>query len=110
KPYDLHVILRIAPHHPLTPIFRRQLQSDLQDALQAAFGTLAQVEVLDAATLPADAWLNPAALDAQRSLGPAKRHFVDVSYVNGQYVVQARQHDGSTGLAGPVVRHERTAD
>src|SRR5947209_9620156 len=83
KPYDFQVILRIAPHRLLTPAFRRQLQADLQDSLQAALGTLAQVRVLDAAALPAGAWLDPASLGAPSPLNPAKRHFVDVSYAGG---------------------------
>src|SRR5438045_2130970 len=110
QPYDFRVIVRIAPHRLLTPAFRRQLQADLQDSLQAALGTLAQVRVLDAAALPAGAWLDPASLGAPSPLNPAKRHFVDVSYAGGQYVVLARQLDGSTGLASPVLRHDRTAD
>jgi tetratricopeptide (TPR) repeat protein len=110
RPYDFQVILRVAPHRLLTPAFRRQLQSDLQDGVQAALGTLANVRVLDAATLPDDAWLDPASLGAPAPLNPTKRHFVDVSYAGGQYIVQARQLDGSTGLASPVPRQDRTAD
>ena len=92
RPYDFQVILRVAPHRLLTPAFRRQLQSDLQDSLQAALGTLANVRVLEAAALPADDWHDPAALSASSPLTAAKRHYVDVSYAGGQYVVQARQH------------------
>ena len=55
-------------------------------------------------------WFDPASLDTHSSLHPAKRHFVDVAYAGGQYVVQARQLDGSTGLASPVLRQDRTAD
>jgi tetratricopeptide (TPR) repeat protein len=112
RPYDFQVILRVAPHRLLTatPTFRRQLQSELQDSLQAAFGTLVVVEVRDASAPPHDGWLAPATLDKPQPPNPAKRHFVEVSYANGQYVVEARQLDGSTGLAGPVVRQDRTAD
>ena len=42
--------------------------------------------------------------------GSAKRHFVEVSFADGRYVVRARQHDGSTGLASPVVRRTWTSD
>jgi tetratricopeptide (TPR) repeat protein len=110
RPYDFQVILRVAPHGVLTSTFRRQLQSDLQDNLQAAFGTLAVVEVRDASAPPHDGWLAPTTLDRPQPPNPAKRHFVEVSYANGQYVVQARQLDGSTGLASPVIREDRTAD
>jgi tetratricopeptide (TPR) repeat protein len=109
-PYDFRVILRVAPHGLLTKTFRRQLRDELQDALQAALGPIAQVEVQDAAALPRDAWLDPAALDGQSAVGPAKRHFVEVAFADGRYVVRTRQLDGSTGLASPVVREARTAD
>src|SRR5438045_8001611 len=71
KPYDLRVIVRVAPHRQLTTTFCRQLQSDVQDSLQAALGTLANVRVLDAAALPADAWLGPLSLGAPAPLHPA---------------------------------------
>ena len=41
RPYDFQLILRVAPNRQLTPTFCRQLQSDLQDNLQAALGNLA---------------------------------------------------------------------
>src|SRR5262249_48272038 len=110
KPYDFRVILRVVPHRLLTPAFCRQLRADLQDSLQAAFGPLAQVRVFDPDGQPHEAWSALAALDTHTDLTPAKRHFVEVSYLAGQYVVQARQHDGSTGLAGPIVRQDRTSD
>jgi tetratricopeptide (TPR) repeat protein len=106
KPYDFRVILRIEPHRLLTPTFQRQLHDELQDALQAAFGPLAQVDVQDANT----AWLDPATLDRHSETASAKRHFVEIAYVDGRYVIKARQHDGETGLASPVVREARTAD
>lgn len=106
KPYDYRIILRVAPHALLTDTFRRQLRDEIQDDVQAALGPLAQVEVQDAAS----AWLDPATLDAHTETGPAKRHFVEVFFADGKYVVRARQHDGSTGLASPVVREVRTAD
>jgi hypothetical protein len=110
QPYEYRVIVRVAPHGLLRPAFRRQLCAELQDSLQAALGALARVEVQDADILPKDAWIDPAALDSRTDAGTAKRHFVDVSVADGRYVIRARQHDGSTGLAGPVVREARTAD
>ncbi len=110
KPYDYRIILRIAPHRLLTTAFRRQLRDHLQDGVQAALGPLAQVSVVDAGSSPQDGWIDLATLDGRSETGPAKRHFVDVSFADGRYVVRARQFDGSTGLASPVVRDARTPD
>ncbi len=110
QPYDFRVVVRVAPHRLLTPAFRRQLQADLRDSLQAALGATAAVQVLDADDPQAGGWLDPAALDAHSALSPVKRHFVEVSFAGGRYSVVARQLDGSTGLASPVVRRASTAD
>jgi hypothetical protein len=110
KPYDYRVILRIAPHRLLTPAFRRQIRDDLQDGVQAALRSLAQVSVVEAGSGPKDAWIDLAALDGRSETGSAKRHFVEVSFADGRYIVRARQLDGSTGLASPVIREARTPD
>src|SRR5205085_11722736 len=39
-----------------------------------------------------------------------KTHFLLIDFVDGRYEIQARQHDGFTGLASPVVRRSSTAD
>ena len=77
--------------------------------MQASLGALAQVELIDAADHP-EAWQPLAGLDSQTQLQPAKRHFVQVEFADGRYVVTARQHDGSTGQASPRVRQARTSD
>jgi tetratricopeptide (TPR) repeat protein len=107
KPYEYRIILRIAPHRLLTPTFRRRLRDELQDGVQAALGSLAQVDVVEA---DAKDWLDPTTLDSHSEVTAAKRHFVDVAFADGRYVVRARQLDGSTGLASPVVREARTPD
>jgi hypothetical protein len=109
KPYDLQIVLRVAPHRLLTATFRRQLATDLRDAMQASLGTLAQVDVLDANAKP-EMWQPLGGLDTQTLLQPTKRHFVQVEFTDGQYVVSARQHDGPTGQASPRVRQARTSD
>src|SRR5262249_26277832 len=43
-------------------------------------------------------------------LSDTKLHFVLIDFVNGLYEIQARQYDGFTGLASPVVRHSSTSD
>jgi hypothetical protein len=106
KPYDYRIILRVAPHRLLTETFRHRLRDELQDGVQAALGPLARVSVIESP----DAWLDLATLDTHLEIGLAKRHFVDIAFAGGQYVVRARQLDGSTGMAGPVVREAKTAD
>ena len=59
-----------------------------KDAVQAALGPLAQIDVAYADVRPQDAWLAPNSLDAHSETGPAKRHFVDVSFADGRYVVR----------------------
>ena len=39
-----------------------------------------------------------------------KIHFVLIDFVHGQYEISARQYDGTTGLASPVVRQAQTGD
>jgi hypothetical protein len=109
KPYDVQIVLRVAPHRLLTPTFRRQLARDLHNAMQASLGSLAQVEIVDIHEKP-DAWQRFDAIDSQTELSPAKRHFVQVEFQDGQYVVSARQHDGSTGQSSRVIRQAKTAD
>jgi hypothetical protein len=51
-----------------------------------------------------------AALEGWKEVGPQKTHFVLIDFKNGQYEIQAGQHDGLTGLASPVARLARTPD
>jgi hypothetical protein len=111
-PYQLHVVLHVARHRLLTDVFREQLERDLGDGLRAALGDLARVEVLRRHPRLDDVvrrGLERALSDWQERT-PVKTHFVLVDYVAGRYEIQARQHDGPTGLAGPVVRRDRTRD
>src|SRR5262249_12642053 len=43
-------------------------------------------------------------------LSDAKIHFVLIDFADGRYVIQARQYDGLTGLASPVVRRRENSD
>lgn len=111
KPYQLQVVLHVAPHRLLTPVFKDQLQRELRDSLQAAFGFLAQVEVTDRHALLKDIdarGLLPAL--ASLRMSERKTHYLRIDYLDGQYEIQSAQHDGLTGLVSPVVRRERTAD
>jgi tetratricopeptide (TPR) repeat protein len=106
KPYQLKVVLRIARHRLLTPVFKDQLRRQLRDSLQAEFGNLAQVEVVENHDLlkEIDAKGLQAALDGWKDVSPVKTHFVLIDFVDNQYEIQAGQHDGLTGLASPVRR------
>jgi hypothetical protein len=112
KPYHLQVVLRIARNRLLTQVFRDQVERQLQDSLQGALGDLAQVEIVHEHPLlkEVEAKGLQAALDGYSALSETKTHFVLIDFVNGRYEIQARQHDGFTGLASPVVRHSSTAD
>jgi hypothetical protein len=120
-PYPVKVVLKVAENRLFTPVFRERLRSELRDSLQAALGAMGEVEVIDLVSVAADKrpplWNDVEAKGLQQALdggskgtGDAKTHFVFVDYVDGQYEIQARQHDGLTGLASPAVRRDRTAD
>lgn len=109
KPYDLQVVVRFVPHRLLTPAFRRQFETELLDALQSTLGIAGRVEVVEADDRT-NAWPALGTLDARTDLQPAKRHYLQLEFADGQYVVTARQRDGSTGLASPRVRQARTSD
>ena len=47
------------------------------------------------------------ALDSWKYLSNTKIHFVLIDFVQGQYEISAREYDGTTGLASPVVRQVR---
>src|SRR5262245_56629256 len=100
KPYRLRVVLDVGKHRVLTDVFREQLRRELRDGLQASFGALAQVEVADTHPRLAEVRRDglKAALDRWHYLTGVKTHFVLVDFIDGQYVLQARQHDGLTGL------------
>jgi hypothetical protein len=126
KPYQLRVVLHVADHRLLRGIFKDQVQRELQDSLQAALGSLATVEVVteqtrketkDKGLLQALDKLKEVrekglqqVLDAWKDVSEVKTHFVLIDFVDGQYEIQLRQHDGLTGQASPTVRRERLDD
>lgn len=112
KPYQLQVVLRMAENRVLTPVFRDLVRRQLGDSLQAALGDLAHVEIVSEHPLVKDIETRglQRALDGYSALSDTKTHFVLIDYVNGRYEIRARQYDGFTGLASPVVRHSSTAD
>ena len=120
-PYRWRVVVQFAPGPLFTPAFRAQLLSDTRAALQPTLGALGTVEVLDLAAIP-DAARDPLtrefaltgwpALDSPkfRELTGVKTHFLKLAADGGAIKLQARQHDGSTGLALPVLRVKETRD
>jgi tetratricopeptide (TPR) repeat protein len=107
EPYALTIVLAVAPHPSLTAVFREQLQRELRDSLQAAFGKLAKVAVVTQhPLLPEIARRGlPAALDGFKDEGNGKLHFVVLDHVHGRFDLQSAQYDGRTGLTTPVIRH-----
>lgn len=112
RPYRLRVVLHFAENRFLTTIFQEQVERDLRDLLQQTYGQLVEVEVVRQHARLREV-LNKGlqqALDAWEDLADERTHFVLIDYVDGRYELQARQHDGATGLSSPVVRKERTTD
>src|SRR5438128_2194716 len=46
SPYQLRVVLQVAEHRMLTPLFQKQLEAELHSQLRLALGKLANVEVV----------------------------------------------------------------
>jgi hypothetical protein len=111
-PYRLQVVLHIAQHRQFTDVYRGQIERELRDSLQAAFGEFAEVEVVH--THPRLAKIEAEGLqqglDGWNDVTGIKTHFVLIDFADDQYEIQARQHDGLTGLPSPVVRRLQIDD
>ncbi len=112
RPYQLQVVLDFSENRFLTPIFQDQVERDLRDQLRQTYGPLAEVEVVRRHPLLREVQAKglQQALDAWEELSEHKTHFVLIDYVDGRYKLQARQHDGGTGLSSPLVRQQQTID
>jgi hypothetical protein len=111
-PYKLTVVLDVAESRVLTDVFRQQVERELREGLQAGLGELATVEVVRDHPKLAEIRKNGLGrvLDTWKEPSDVKTHFVLVDFVNNQYQIQARQYDGPTATAGPVVRTAHTPD
>lgn len=110
-PYQLQVVLHMSKHRLLTRVFHQQVQRELEDGLQAAFGAMAKVKVVDQhPRLKEVVSQGLEALTTWNHLEDHKSHFVMIQYRNGRYIIRARQHDGLTGQPSPVVREASTTD
>jgi hypothetical protein len=121
--YRWQVVLKVKPHPLLTAEFRDRLLRDVKTALQSQLGPIGTVETVDLVAVPAekreplwsafdkDGW---PALTAEpaRTLTGVKTHFLTLEVKGSVYHLEARQHDGSTGLVSPLLRKgdERSAD
>jgi hypothetical protein len=109
KPYKVQLVLRFSDHRMLTKAFRAKVERELHDDLQAALGEMGQVEVVyEHPKLNEINEKGLGVLDNWRDLDGVKTHFVLIDFKDGQYEIQARQHDGYTGLASHLRSPERT--
>jgi tetratricopeptide (TPR) repeat protein len=111
-PYKLTIVLDVAKNRVLTEVFGQQVERELREGLQAALGDLASVDVVRKHPKLEEARKDglKRSLDSWKEQSDTKTHFVLVDLVNNQYEIRARQHDGPTGMASPVVRTDRTPD
>ncbi len=118
-PYRLRVVIRFDTSPVFPPGFRTQVADAVKAALQTPLGEVGRVEVLDLDAVPEDRreplWREfvkdgwPALESPKfRELTGVKTHFLKVGFTGDGYRLEARQHDGSTGLASPVVRVKET--
>jgi tetratricopeptide (TPR) repeat protein len=118
-PYELRVVVRFSDHPHFTTSFRSQFRKDLQTSLQAALGSLGNVEVLDLRLIDPSKWeplwkqveeKGLQSLDTAVELTGVKTHFIHLDYRDAQYELKARQHDGSVGYSTPQIRKGQTRD
>jgi hypothetical protein len=132
KPYQLRIVVGFSKHPLLTPAFKEEVRREIRGSFEAAFGNAGVVEVVDREQLRELAsHSSPAAapslrqsvelLDSveaygleeafrTRQVSDTKTHFVFIEFKNDRYEISARQYDGTTALASPVVRQASTYD
>lgn len=124
-PYQWRVVLSVSPHPTLGPAVQKKFTADLKAALGPALGDdLGSVEVVSLDDLKKEQW-EPlwkrfaekgwAALDGDslkefNTLTGVKTHFLTLKAADGKFTLECRQHDGSTGLATPLVRTRTVTD
>lgn len=111
KPYNLHIVVHVAPNRLLTEVFRDRIERELRDGFQGALGDMGRVtvthehprlgEVLERGLRTLDGW---------KHREDVKTHFVLIDYAGVHYEIQTRQYDGTVARASPVVRRDRTRD
>ena len=124
-PYKWRVVLSISPHPTLGPAVKKQFVADLKAALGPALGDdFGSVEIINLADTPKEKWeplwkrfdekgwaaLEGESLREFNTLTGVKTHFLTVKAGDGKFRLECRQHDGSTGLATPLVRTRTVTD
>ncbi|MFL5241935.1 MAG: hypothetical protein ACJ8FY_07485 [Gemmataceae bacterium] len=102
--------VQIVPDHPFVKILQSKGMRVLDD-LENSLGLLSKPEAVKKSPLLKD--LDPKGLEvlaAWKRLEPAKTYFVFIDYVDDQYRIQARQHDGSTGVNSALRDPEHSSD
>jgi len=116
-PYHLRVVVSFASHPDFTEFFRQDFKRELQGNLQAALGLIGTVEVLEPRSIHRDKWeplwlqveqQGLESLDSFKQVGGGKTHFLRIDCAEGQYQLQARQIDGTSGFPTPIVRKNHT--
>lgn len=115
-PYRIRVAVKAASHPTLNVAVRAEIARAAAATLRKAAGDAATLEIIDLnAAVPPDPLLRQfaqvgfKAFDAvgdspARLITGMKTHALTVEYRDGTFHLSARQHDGSTGLASPMVR------
>jgi hypothetical protein len=112
EPYRMEVVIEVARHKLLTPVFREQIAREVRDGLQSALGKLVRVRVTDKhALLPEirDKGLDRV-LASHRARSTEQTHFVLVEFDGVQYDLRTRMHNGLTGLPSAASRTGSTRD
>lgn len=115
-PYDWRVVVDAPSDSAITPAVRTQLKRDIRTALLPLLGDGGTLTVTDIDADPsplvkryvADGW--PALeMPEFQSVTPVKTHILRIRIRDdGGILLEARQHDGTTGLLSAVVRRTET--
>ena len=112
QPYRMEVVLEVARHKLLTPVFKEQVTREVRDGLQAALGKLVRVHVTDKHPLLPE--IRDKGLDrvlaSYRARSNEQTYFVVLDYDGTQYDLRTRMHNGLTGLPSAVSRSASTRD
>lgn len=124
-PYTWRVVLRVTPHPTLGAKVKERFVADLKAALGPALGDdFGRVEVIDLDATPKDKWeplwkrfdekgwaaLEGDSLKDFQIFTGVKTHFLTLKAGDGKFILESRQHDGSTGLASPLTRTRSVTD
>jgi hypothetical protein len=111
RPYELHIVVHVAQNRLLTDVFRERIERELHDGFQAALGEMGHVTVTHEHPRLGDVLMEGLqSLGSWKDREDRKTHFVLIDFSGVHYEIQARQYDGTTGRASPVVRRDRTRD